>query len=202
MVAILLLAAGCSSRMDAGNKLLLPFGGQTLLEATLTELEMSGLGNILVITGHQASEVCTVLHGRPHRLVENPDYRTGMSSSIRAGIIHAEENTDGFMICLADMPLIPATVYRHLADAFASFLAHDPRAIVQPRFQHRRGHPVLFSAAYRTALQTLRFPEGAREILQENPQHLYTVDVDTDAILLDADTAEGYRLLLERLHNG
>ena len=198
-ICAIVLAAGLSSRMGAQNKLFLPFGKQTVLETTLRQIGAAGLLEILVVAGHEQERVRDLLQNTPYKLVENPDYRQGMSSSIKAGVAAARPDAAGFMICLADMPLISGEEYRLLTKALLSALATDPMAIVQPRFQEQAGNPVLFSARYRAALLALEFPEGARPIVQANREHVVPVSMPTDAVLLDADTPEAYQILLDRL---
>lgn len=197
-LSVVLLAAGLSSRMAGRHKLLLPFGGHTLLEQTFLELGAAKPGEILVVTGHEENRVRAVLAGHAVHWVHNPDYAAGMSSSIRAGVAAAAPDTAGYMIALADMPLISAGEYRRMIKTFFEQLAVDPAAIVRPRYGGTWGNPVLFSARYRAELLALEYPEGARPILQAHPQHLRACDMPTDAVLLDADTEEGYRLLLAR----
>ena len=202
MIDVLLLAAGVSRRMGAENKLLLPFGSATLLEATFMQLETARVGPITVVTGHEAGRVHDALKGRRCRFVFNPDYEKGLSSSIRAGVHATGAGTGGWMVCLADMPLIGPEEYRLLAETFLRRLDTDPAAIVQPRFHGQNGHPVLFSARYLPALLTLEFPDGARPILRANPRRLHLVDMPTDSVLLDADTPAAYRRLLARKNSG
>lgn len=199
-ISAIVLAAGLSSRMGAPNKLFLPFGKQTVLETTLGHLEAAAIGEILVVTGHEQGRVRELLQNKPYRQVENPDYRLGMSSSIKAGVAAARPDTAGFMICLADMPLIGAAEYRLLAETLLSVLKTDPEAIIQPRFREQPGNPVLFSARYRAVLLALEYPEGARPIVQAHREHLVPVQMPTDAVLLDADTPEAYQILLARLN--
>lgn len=199
MLTIILLAAGASHRMGS-NKLLLPFKGQTILETTLGQLEAAGVGDIIVVTGHEASRLQPLLQGRPCRVVLNPNYKNGMTTSIQTGIAGAISDTTGFMICLADMPLVTAVEYQRLAKTFAQQILHDPATIIQPQYQGRRGNPVLFSAGYRDELLALDFPDGAKPVVRANPHHLSMVDMSTDSVLLDADTPEAYQLLLERLN--
>ncbi|MCK6695416.1 MAG: nucleotidyltransferase family protein [Thermoanaerobaculia bacterium] len=198
-VCAIVLSAGLSSRMGAQNKLFLPFGKHTVLETTLARIEAAGIAEILVVTGYEQERVRGLFQNKPYRLVENPAFRQGMSSSIKAGVAAARPDAAGFMICLADMPLISGEEYRLLAEALISALETDPMAIVQPRFQEQAGNPVLFSARYRSALLTLEYPEGARPIVQANREHIVPVNMPTDAVLLDADTPEAYQILLERL---
>jgi len=198
MTAIV-LAAGASRRMGTENKLLLPFGSQTLLETTLTQLEAAGIGEILVVVGHEKEQVYALLKNKPYKIVENPGYLEGMTTSIRAGVAEARADTAGFMICLADMPLISAAEYRLLAETFTAALKTDAATIVQPRYQDRPGNPVLFSARYRNDLLALQYPEGAKPIVQAHRDHLVLVEMPSDAVLLDADTPAAYQLLLDRL---
>lgn len=198
-LAVLVLAAGLSRRMGMANKLLLPFGGVTLLEATLRHLEEAAVGEQIVVLGHEADLVRPLLHGRACRVVINPAFSTGMTSSIQTGVATAPAGCGGYMVCLADMPLIVPAEYRLVAAAFEEALAADPLAIVQPRYRGERGNPVVFAPAHRDALLALRHPEGARPVVLANSSHLYPVEMPTDATLCDADTPEAYRHLLERI---
>jgi len=198
MTAIV-LAAGASRRMGAENKLLLPFGSQTLLETTLTQLEAADIGEILVVVGYEKEQIHALLKNKPYKIIKNPRYLEGMTSSIRAGVAETRPDTAGFMICLSDMPLISAAEYRLLAETFAAALKTDAAAIVQPRYQGRPGNPVLFSARYRNDLLALQYPEGAKPVVQAHRDHLVLVDMPSDAVLLDADTPAAYQLLLDRL---
>ncbi len=198
MTAIV-LAAGLSRRMGAENKLFLPFGKQTLLETTLSHIEAAGIGEILVVVGHEKEQVYALLKNKPYNIIENPGYLEGMTSSIRAAVAETRLDTTGFMICLSDMPLISAGEYRLLAETFTAALKTDAAAIVQPRYQGRPGNPVLFSARYRNDLLALEYPEGAKPIVQAHRDHLVLVDMPSDAVLLDADTQEAYQVLLDHL---
>lgn len=201
-ITAIVLAAGASRRMGTDNKLFLPFGKQTLLETTLSHIEAAGLGEILVVVGYEKERVYELLKNKPFKVVENPDYARGMTTSIQAGIAAARPDTAGFMICLSDMPLIAATAYQALAEIFTTALESDAAAIVQPRYQGQPGNPVLFSGLYRHDLLALQYPEGAKPLVEANREHLVRAEMHTGAILLDADTPEAYRLLLSRLDAG
>ena len=85
MIAAVLLAAGKSERMGK-FKQLLPIGGKTFVEACVDNLLASKADEVLVVTGHNEAAVRAVLADRPIRIVNNPEYETGMGSSIRRGI--------------------------------------------------------------------------------------------------------------------
>ncbi len=116
--ALLLLAAGLSRRMGAANKLLLPFGEKTVLETTMEQLEGVAAGQYIAVMGHEAELISPFLSNRPWQGVYNPDYPSGKTSSIKAGVRAARPDCSSFMICLADMPLIRSAEYRVLLDTF------------------------------------------------------------------------------------
>jgi len=190
-MTIILLAAGQSTRMGGPNKLLLPFWGVTVLEHTLIQLLAADIGPVVVVTGHQRETVLPHLEAYPVQEVFNPDFRNGMTSSIQTGIRAVEGQ--GYMICLSDMPTIPAVGYQLLNDQFLERLQTDERAIVLPRFGTAKGNPVVFSAAYREDILQHPEPEGCRGIVQANQAHVWWVDLPDEGVVRDVDTPEDYQ---------
>lgn len=193
MLTAIVLAAGMSRRMGGENKLLLPFGGKTMFETTLDRILASGVGQVIVIVGYQADMIRTLLVDYPVKVVYNPDYATGMTTSIQAGIREAPSSTAGYMICLADMPLIGPEIYRTLIGVFFEKNRTEERVIVQPFFENTPGNPVIFSAFYKKELLALDFPEGCKPVVQANRAFVMRAEVGTDAVLLDADTPEAFK---------
>ena len=194
MITAIVLAAGMSRRMGE-NKLLLPFEGKTMLEATLDRILAARPGELLLVSGHEAERIRPALGSRPVKVVFNPDFSSGMTTSIQTGIRAAAQGSGGFMICLADMPLIEPAVYQLLIQAFHENASTTPRLIVQPEYCGQPGNPVIFSGIFREALLALDFPEGAKPLVQANRDCLLRIPVDTDAILRDADTPEAYEAI-------
>ncbi|MBV6441423.1 MAG: Molybdenum cofactor cytidylyltransferase [Saprospiraceae bacterium] len=181
-----------SQRMGGENKLLLPFDGKTMLETTLDHILASGTKEIIVVTGYESDKIREVLRNYPVKVVHNPRYAAGMTSSIQAGIRSASHGTDGFMICLSDMPLIAPEIYRNLATVFTEKRQTEERTIVQPFFENTPGNPVIFSSFYKNELLALDYPEGCKPVVQANRQFVVRVDTGTDAILQDADTPRDF----------
>lgn len=181
-----------SQRMGGENKLLLPFDGKTMLETTLDHILASGTKEIIVVTGYESDKIREVLRNYPVKVVHNPRYAAGMTSSIQAGIRSASHGTDGFMICLSDMPLIAPEIYRNLATVFTEKRQTEERTIVQPFFENTAGNPVIFSSFYKNELLALDYPEGCKPVVQANRQFVVRVDTGTDAILQDADTPRDF----------
>ena len=195
MLTVIVLAAGMSRRMGPANKLLLPFRGRTILETTLDQIVASGAEEIIVVLGHESERILSLLENFSVKTTFNPHFETGMTTSIQAGVKAASADSDGFMICLSDMPLIEAATYRSLTDAFFEKKKTDERVILQPVFENTPGNPVIFSACYKNEILTLTFSEGCKPILQNNLGHVHRLAIPNKSILMDADTEAAYRAL-------
>jgi len=80
MICAIVLAAGLSNRMGV-QKLLLPFGGKTVIGHIVDQLLTSTIGEVYVVVGHQAECISAELSGRAVTIVNNPNYESGMLSS-------------------------------------------------------------------------------------------------------------------------
>ncbi len=188
----IILAAGEGSRMGK-TKQLLPFRGKTILECTVESALASSLGQVIVVLGHRADLLKPLLEPTAVRIVINPRYREGQSSSLKAGLAAVSDDADAVLFLLGDQPLVtPALIDRILA-AYRS--SESP--IVMPVHDGRRGNPVLFSRETFAGIQALSDDCGARPLFQEYAARLLTVAVDDPAIHFDVDTEEDYRRLLQ-----
>ena len=195
MISAILLAAGESRRMGGQNKLLLPFHNTTLLAQVVTTLCDSEADEVVVVLGHEAEQMRGALPDRPFRIVENPDFAQGMTTSIRAGVRAASPQSEGFMICLSDLPFVEPSDYNHLLNAFRKARTQDSQAIVRPVHGGRPGNPVLFSSEYRDLLLAHEKLEGCRGLIKQHPEHVREVEMGTDHILRDIDTPEQYETI-------
>lgn len=201
MLTVILLAAGLSKRMGTANKLRLPLGEMTILQATLHNIIEAKLGEILVIVGHEKDLIESDLEPFKDKIkiVYNPYFESGMTSSIQAGVANSNENTGGYMICLSDMPLLQSIDYQRISGFYLSFTekkdSHYP--IVQPVFKEQRGNPVIFHPIYKKELLDLKNTEGGKPVVQAHKEKMYFVDMPNEAILRDADTPEAYAALIK-----
>src|SRR6185503_18669432 len=109
-IAAILLAAGRSTRMGGPNKLLAEIGGKPLVRIAAVEALASRAREVIVVTGHQREAVAAALQGLPVKLVHNPDFAEGLSTSLRAGLAAVPAEADGIVVCLGDMPQVTATL--------------------------------------------------------------------------------------------
>ena len=190
-MAAVVLAAGKSSRMAGGNKLLLPFRGRPLILHTMAALRDAGLSEIVVVVGHERERLQAVLPDGI-TVVFNPDYEEGMASSIRAGIAALPPQVDAAFIVQGDMPLLHADIMRTLIRRYDPEKANR---IIAPVYRGRQANPVLFPRAYFPELLQLQGDTGAKRLLVERAAVIVPVPMDDPAVVTDIDTPEAYERL-------
>src|SRR5262249_7204920 len=100
----LILGAGASQRLGP-PKQLLPFRGNTMLGWVVGQAQQAaGLDELIVVLGRAADEVRERVDFGSARVVENPTFGEGCSSSYRAGIAALNSAANAIMIILGDMP--------------------------------------------------------------------------------------------------
>jgi molybdenum cofactor cytidylyltransferase len=190
-VAGLVLAAGASSRMGI-PKQLLPAGDTLLLERVLAQALRSKLDLVVLVLGFKAHEI----RGRIRsgnlqsnlKIVENTDYKLGISSSIIAGLSHVEKNYAHVMILLGDMPYITSGVINRLV---SGYLASElPLGALKVR--GKRSHPVIIGRPFFPTLHRLTGDQGARDLFISHQDQVCLVDPGEDYNDMDIDTYEDY----------
>jgi molybdenum cofactor cytidylyltransferase len=186
-IAAVVLAAGRSTRMGGPNKLLAEIARRPLVRIAAEEALASRAAPVIVVTGHQRSEVEQVLAGLPVRFVHNPDFADGLGTSLRTGIAAVPADADGAIVCLGDMPQVDAGLIDRLIGAF------DPdrsALIVMPTFEGKRGNPVLWSRRFFPDLMAIEGDVGARHLIGRYGEAVVEVPVEGKAALVDVDTPE------------
>lgn len=188
--AILIPAAGLSSRMRGRDKLLEKLGGVTLLARQVGRALSTG-APVLVTLGPEAADRQAVLRNLGHdnlSLVPVADATEGMAASIRAGVAALGAGARPVMILLPDMPDITTS------DLTLMMLAHsaDPDRILQATgTDGTPGHPVIFPHRLFPRLLDLRGDRGAKAIVaDETPQYLA---LSGRRALTDLDTPEDWQ---------
>lgn len=187
MVWAVILAAGESRRMGQ-PKLLLPFGGATVIEAVVSTIAAAGIPRMVVVLGDKADRMREVLKGRPLEFAENPDFRRGMLSSVQCGLRALPPGASAALIHLADQPMISAAAVRAILGAAES----STRGIIVPVHDGKRGHPLLVSVRYREEIYGLDPAVGLRQLLGNHPGDVLEVEVRDAALLKDIDTPADY----------
>jgi molybdenum cofactor cytidylyltransferase len=194
MISAIILAAGQSSRMGQ-HKLLLPLQGKPLLLHAVENAAAAGFDEVLVVVGYHAEDVRALLANAPVRLVENPDYAQGQSTSVRAGMAALSAQTAAVMILLGDQPLVNPAILQWLMRAWRE----RGKPIVAPYYAGQRGNPVLFARALFPELLGVSGDQGGREILQRHAADIEAVQIAEADAAQDLDTWQEYQTLLKRL---
>jgi CTP:molybdopterin cytidylyltransferase MocA len=189
-VSAIVLAAGAGSRFG-GGKLLAPFGGRTLIEATLSGLHGAPVDEIIVVLGAEGERLRNISTAYKTRIVENPDWAEGMSTSVRAGLGACAPDARAAVVCLADQPLVGAEAVERLVEAFQ----RGARVAVATYGGEMR-NPVLFTkGVWPLLLREMSGDRGARAFLRHHREIVTEVSCDDVADSADIDTVEDLRRL-------
>jgi molybdenum cofactor cytidylyltransferase len=183
-IAGLILAAGGSSRMGDQNKLLQLIDGTPMVKKVVASCLHSNLSSIYVVLGHDSEWINNCISTEGINFVNNEDWRLGMASSINSGIGAMNNDFDGAMILLGDMPYIETKLIDQMIELFQEY------KIVVPVKNGRQGNPVLFSSTFFNDLQSIDGDKGAKRVIQENFSSVVPNHVMTNAIFRDIDTPQ------------
>jgi molybdenum cofactor cytidylyltransferase len=193
-LAGIVLAAGESRRMGT-PKQLLPFGERTILERVVDTLLTAGVGQVIVVLGHLADRVRTVLGDRPVQAIVNEAYRQGMLSSVKCGVQAISTDHNAVLFALGDQPQIDSAVVREVIRAYRA----GDAGIVIPRYNGEKGHPIIINLSrYREAIIDLPDSLGLNALMQEYADDVHLIDVTTEDIIHDIDVPEDYTRELAR----
>ena len=189
-IAAVVLAAGRSTRMGGPNKLLAEIGRKPLVRIAAEQALASRARPVIVVTGHQRETVEAALKGLDVRIVHNPNFADGLSTSVKTGLDAVPAGADGAIVLLGDMPQVRAALIDRLIGAF------DPERgalIVVPMIGGQRGNPVVWSRRFFPELMTIEGDVGARNVIGRYAEAVAEVPLADNAALTDVDTPEALR---------
>jgi molybdenum cofactor cytidylyltransferase len=195
-VAVVILAAGSSSRLGR-PKQLLELGGEPLLRHTVRHALACSATDVVLVLGNRANEIASAAGELGQRTIVNPGFSMGQSTSLVVGISALADGTDAAIVMLGDQPTVMADLLNDLIERFGSTNA----AIVQPRYRGMPGNPVLLRRDLFPELLTLTGDRGAREIIKQRSSEIEYVDFDLP-VPLDVDSEEDYHVLEAAWNDG
>jgi len=194
-IAGVLLAAGEGSRLGA-PKALVELGGRTLAERGVAMLQAGGTDPVLIVTGAVQVQVDGA------RVVPNPDWRTGMGTSVRAALASLGpaglDEVDAVVIALADQPLVGAESVRRL------IAAHRGGASVAVAvYAGQQRNPVLIAREHWAAVAEAAIGDrGARAFLRARPELITAVECGDTGSPDDIDTPDDLARIRIRINLG
>jgi molybdenum cofactor cytidylyltransferase len=190
MIVSVVLSAGESSRMGR-PKALLTIDGETFLERIVTALKQTGVGKIIVVIGHNAEEMKERIDHLPVEILVNHQYKLGQLSSLHVAIRHltSDQSCDGMLVHLVDHPYIDGK----LVDVMIRQFYDSKKLIVVPRYQGKRGHPVILSRRLFTELLDAPMEQGAKAVVNAHSADTLEIDAADEGVTIDIDTPDEYR---------
>ncbi len=178
------MAAGASTRLGRPKQLLQWEGSPLIFHLTLQAI-LSAASRTLVVVGCQAARVANVLIGLDAHLVENSDWKAGVSSSIHRAVEAALEDPplDGLLILTCDQPHVTAETVNRLLKA----QSESGRTIVASEYGGTWGVPALFMRSHFPELLQLQGDRGAKEIISRHRASVETVPFPKGAVDLDTE---------------
>jgi molybdenum cofactor cytidylyltransferase len=189
-IGIVILAAGGSRRMGQ-PKQLLPFRDRTLLRHAVETAVASMCRPILVVIGAHAELVSLELQSLPVLIAYNPEWATGIGSSLRLAIqtLSAIDGIDGVVITLSDQPLVTADALNKIVEAHYQ----TGKEIVASEYADTHGVPLFIGQRFFDEIAALCGTEGAKRVIDRHLEEMTTVPL-VEAVF-DIDTPDEYERL-------
>jgi len=166
-------------------KALLDYRGETFL-ARLVRIFARVCDPVLVVLGHHAEIIQERVDAN---FVINPDPDRGQLSSLQTALVALPAGAEGFLFTPVDSPTVEEWTVSRLVEEFR------PDAIVIPRFNGRRGHPVCVPRSFIPAFLSLAPTEQTRAAINRHADQVHYVDVEDAGILADIDDPASYHAL-------
>ncbi len=186
-----ILAAGASTRMGTPKQLLV-VDGQPLVVRAVRAALASEAWPVVVVLGAHAEKIRPLLSRLPVLIALNSAWAEGLATSIRVGVATLQQfsrQLDGALFALCDQPAFSADTVARLVAAQRA----GGRSIVAARYQGKPGAPALFLREHFSALSVLTGDEGARQLLNDQPERVSAIDLPVLGV--DLDTPADYASL-------
>ncbi|WP_405396934.1 NTP transferase domain-containing protein [Maribacter sp. Asnod2-G09] len=198
-IAVLIMAAGASRRMD-GIKQLMPWKDSNFLLETIKTVRNTNAKSLHVVLGAKAEFINTQcsLKEKNIDIIVNANWENGLGDSIAHGVkvlLQQRPALDGVLICLADQPLLS---FEYLNSLIAEYIKH-PSKIIATNYGKKLGVPALFPKLLFEELSVLKGDFGAKEILNNKSNVIISLDAADQ--IADVDTNLEYQNLINRTNN-
>ncbi|MFK7813747.1 MAG: NTP transferase domain-containing protein [Maribacter sp.] len=193
-IAVLILAAGESSRMGDKVKQVLPWKDYNLLGNTVNQAKACIADDTYVVLGAYEEIIKAEVNFNDNSIIQNPDWKNGLGSSITAGMNYFESKAlafDAVLIMLADQPLIDTN---YLNKMIGNWKGNSSK-IITTQYEGRSGVPAIFGKEYFHELQKLNKDFGAKDIITSHKDSILALHPEGKEV--DIDNWEAYQDLIE-----
>ena len=193
--AIIILAAGMSSRMGS-PKQLLAYKGKSLLQHAADAALQTSIRPVVIVVGANSDAVKKQIEGMKVVVVENEGWQEGIASSLRCGLTAVQKmsaDVDGIIFMVCDQPFIT----KLLLDCLLQAQLETGLPIVASSYEDKLGTPALFHKNFFAELSELKGDTGAKNLIRQFKDQVTTVAFPKGNI--DIDTAADYEALKQNL---
>ena len=168
----------------------LPLGDQsngmkTILDHSIANA-LSFCHRVILVTGYRGEELEQRYKEQPKiKLVHNPDFRSGLTSSVLTGLAHVSTNFT--FITHGDLPFLPRETFSALWEARSEGPVFP--VCTDKHGQRQQGHPVLLPASMIPVLLNANTLRPMKQLLADNCTHIPVISPE---IIRDIDTPEAY----------
>lgn len=191
--AVLILAAGESRRLGK-IKQLLKYRGKSLLES-MVERALLTNSEVVVVLGAHYQQIHQTIKHYPIMVVDNKHWKEGVASSIRCGletVLIKHPNIEGVIILLSDQPLVTSD---HIL-SITTKAEDENNKIIATAYGEVVGVPAYIPKTYFKTLETLEGNTGAKQLINENRNHIRLIKLEDAAI--DIDTPRDWNEFISR----
>ncbi len=191
-IGVILLAAGTSARLGE-PKQLLRFRGETLLRRS-AKIALAASNRVIVTLGSRIEILRKEIEDLPVEIVENKDWATGMSGSIKVGLKKFLDDADkvkAVIVMVCDQPFINENLLEKIITKFQE----TDSPIVACEYQNALGVPALFCKNLFPKLLALDAQTGAKRLIKK--YHAQTAAISFPEGAFDVDTPADYENLME-----
>jgi molybdenum cofactor cytidylyltransferase len=191
MTAIIILAAGASSRLGRAKQRL-EYKGKTLLNHAIDTAIDAAVGPVIVVTGANENEILSGINTGKVLIAYNSHWQEGMASSIHAGLNTALQKypqLEAVILMVCDQPYVDPPLLNNLVQTKAT----TGKSIVASSYNDTVGVPALFDKRFFPELLSLKGDEGGKKVLFHHDDDISTVAFPEGSI--DIDTESDYQSL-------
>jgi nicotine blue oxidoreductase len=199
----IVLAAGPGTKFG-GPKALASFGDENCATLCVRKLRGGGMEDIVIVTGAGAADVAESLvksrltSSNGVRVVENPDWTSGLFSSVAAGLLHVSPTAIGALFLPVHFPLVGEETVALLCQLFAQEPGAEGKVMV-PLFEGRIGFPVIIGRSIFGELASACSDEPLGEITRAVPARVTAVGIEDEGSVLGIETRDDYMQAMRRL---
>ena len=191
MISAILLAAGQSKRMGGDNKLIKKYNKKYLINYIVGTLIKSKVDKIIIVLGFQSPKVRKITaKNEKINFIYNKNYKSGIASSIKAGLKRVSKKNMGFLIVQADMPLIS----KNIINSICYVVKKNRKEIIAPTYKGKMGNPIGFKYSMVKILNKVKKDSGAKKIILRNKKRLGLIKVNSKSIFKDFNTKRDFSI--------